>query len=404
MLRKVFKLNLSLQLLAVVFAALFFGNALSETTQAFFYAVSVSLKNILLFILPAVIFSCLFSCLLTFRGRRAVGFMLILFAIVCLSNYLSTLIAYGTGALKLIHIEALGAHNASSIPELLPLWQLTLPEWLSNDNALYLGFGLGAFFSFYPNTLAYRFSIQARQAVTVFLEKAFIPILPLFALGFILKMQHDGFLAQLVQSYLSLMLIIVLAYIIYLGFIFLLAANFNPKQWFTYIKNVFPVALMGFSTMSSLATMPVTLRAAEKNTGNIDIARAVIPATVNVHMVGVSLGIPLMALTLLLSFGHEYPSFATYCQFAVYFVLTQFAVAGVPGGAILVLLPLLETHLGFNSEMSVLITALYILFDPVVTTTNVIGNSALVIMVSKLFRFLTGKTTESAIAEEISSI
>ncbi len=321
--------------------------------------------------------------------------MLGLLVIVCISNYLSTLIAYGISSLELVVLDLSTIGNASSTQELQPLWTLELPNWIPNDYALYLGLGLGGIFAFFPTPRILRFSAWARHSVTLFLEKGFIPVLPLFALGFILKMQYDGTLAQIIESYLLLLFIIVGIYVAYLLFLFGLAANFKLKAWLTYLKNIFPVALMGFSTMSSLATMPITLNAAEKNTGALDISRAVIPATVNIHMIGVSIAIPLMALTILLGYGHPLPSFSTYCLFALNFMIAQLAVAAVPGGAILVMLPTLETHLGFTGEMSALITALYILFDPAVTISNVLGNSALVIFISKWFKGFT--TTEATV-------
>jgi len=388
------KINLSVQLISVFAFALLFGSWLPETVQSSCYAISLTLKSILLFILPVVIFSCLFSCLLTFKGKKAIGFMLALLAIVSISNYLATLIAYGISSLELVALNLNTIDNAVPIQELQPLWHFELPSWIPNDYALYLGFGLGAIFAFFPTPRILRISAWARHSVTLFLEKGFIPVLPLFALGFILKMQYDGTLAQIIESYLLLLFIIVGIYVVYLLFLFGLAANFKLKAWLTYLKNIFPVALMGFSTMSSLATMPITLNAAEKNTGAIDISRAVIPATVNIHMIGVSIAIPLMALTILLGYGHPLPSFSTYCLFALNFVIAQLAVAAVPGGAILVMLPTLETHLGFTGEMSALVTALYILFDPAVTISNVLGNSALVIFISKWFKgFTTTDTT-----------
>ena len=65
-----------------------------------------------------------------------------------------------------------------------------------------------------------------------------------------------------------------------------------------------------------------------------------------------------------------------YLIFASYFVLAKFSVAAVPGGGILVMLPILESYLGFDSGMLSLITALYILFDPIITCANVFGNGA----------------------------
>lgn len=386
------KINLSVKLISIFVFALLFGSILPETVQSFCYAISLTLKSILLFVLPIVIFSCLFSCLLTFRGKKAIGFMVGLFLIVCVSNYVSTMIAYCISSLQLVALNLNPADNTLVVNELQPLWHFELPSWIPNDYALYLGFGFGAIFAFFPTPRILRYSAHARRAVTLFLEKGFIPVLPLFALGFILKMQYDGTLSKIIESYLLLLIIIVGIYTVYLLFLFGLASNFKLKRWLEYLKNIFPVALMGFSTMSSLATMPVTLNAAEKNTGAIDISRAVIPATVNIHMIGVSIAIPLMALTILLGYGQELPNFSTYCLFALNFVIAQLAVAAVPGGAILVMLPTLESQLGFTGEMSALITALYILFDPAVTISNVLGNSALVIFVSKWFKGFTTTT------------
>ena len=91
-----------------------------------------------------------------------------------------------------------------------------------------------------------------------------------------------------------------------------------------------------------------------------------------------------MALAILLSFGGDLPSFSDYLIFASFFVLAKFAVAAVPGGGILVMLPILEKYLGFSGEMLSLITMLYMMFDPVLTASNVMGNGSFVMLISKL--------------------
>ena len=89
---------------------------------------------------------------------------------------------------------------------------------------------------------------------------------------------------------------------------------------------------------------------------------------------------------------------AFFTWFAFYFVLMQFAAAGAPGCGILLMIPLLENYLGFTGEMSALITTLYILFDSAETSANVLGNSVLVIMISKIYKYksnlkITGNRT-----------
>jgi Na+/H+-dicarboxylate symporter len=86
----------------------------------------------------------------------------------------------------------------------------------------------------------------------------------------------------------------------------------------------------------------------------------VIPATVNIHLIGDCFAIPILAFAIIKSFGLIEPSFWAIRYFALYFVLAKFSVAAVPGGGIYVMLPILESQLGFSGQMSTIITALYI--------------------------------------------
>ena len=54
------------------------------------------------------------------------------------------------------------------------------------------------------------------------------------------------------------------------------------------------------------------------------------------------------------------------------------------------MLPILEQYLEFNSDMLSLITALYILFDPIITSANVLGNGTF----AKIIDIITPKITE----------
>jgi Na+/H+-dicarboxylate symporter len=93
----------------------------------------------------------------------------------------------------------------------------------------------------------------------------------------------------------------------------------------------------------------------------------------------------------MLALGLPIPNSTQYSLFAVHFVLAKFGVAAVPGGGILVMLPILQTYLNFNGEMLGLITALYVLFDPIITACNVAGNGAMAIIFDKMTKTFNGK-------------
>ena len=89
-------------------------------------------------------------------------------------------------------------------------------------------------------------------------------------------------------------------------------------------------------------------------------------------------------MALLHTFGLPVPTAIEFLPFALAFVLAKFSVAAIPGGGILVMLPLLESYFAFTPEMASLITAFYILFDPLITAANITGNGALSLILHRL--------------------
>lgn len=383
---KIPKINLTIQLLLVIFGSLFFGQYLPLAYKSFFLAVSQSLKEGLLFCLPVIIFVCLFSSMVSNQGR-AFRFVCYLLVTVCLSNFLSIMASYGIGLVGLSFVSLAPEQNTASLSVLEPLWTLHFPTLISNEKALILGLGLGLLFSFLPYEKPAKLAGKANHYVTLFLKKLFIPVLPLFALGFILKMDHEGILQRVLNSYGPIIVLMVLGTLAYVILMFGVAANFKPSVWLGYIKNVIPAGILGFSTMSSLATMPVTISAAEKNTQQPELARAIIPATVNIHLIGDSVAIPILAMAVMLTFGHQLPTFVQYVLFAQMFMVAKFAVPAVPCGTIWILLPIFEKYFGFSAEMSAFMGAIFILFDPFITMGNVLGNSAFVVIFTRLLQW-----------------
>jgi Na+/H+-dicarboxylate symporter len=328
-----------------------------------------------------VIFAFVFNSLTQMR-ERALSFLVILLPMVCLSNFLSTNISFVLGRF-LMTSQRLDL--SSSMDALLPFWQFQLPRPISNDIALGAGILLGVGISFFRPGMAEKGARFLMDITMYALKRLLLPIMPLFILGFSLKLAHDQVLGVICQHYLKIGLLLVGVLISYLVLIYGVATRFRPSLWKSALKNMAPAAITGLSTMSSAASLPLMILGAEKNVAQPEVVRGVIPATVNIHLMGDCFAIPLFALALLGSFGQGFPSYETYLIFALYFVMAKFAVAAVPGGGILVMLPILEKHLGFTPEMLSLITVLYITFDPLITSTNVLGNGAFAMIFSRTF-------------------
>jgi Na+/H+-dicarboxylate symporters len=162
--------------------------------------------------------------------------------------------------------------------------------------------------------------------------------------------------------------------------------NFKTKVWVNNLKNMIPPFITGFSTLSSAATMPFTLIATHKNVKDPDIVNFVIPSTVNFHLIGDCIAMPIFSMAIMLSFGYTLPSLNEYFIFSIYYMLARFSVAAIPGGGAIVIWPLLKGQFGFTGDMLALIQTLNLMFDPMITAMNVMGNGVFAILFDKLYR------------------
>jgi len=290
---------------------------------------------------------------------------------------------------------------SSNIPKLEPLWEINIPRLISNEPAMVAGMVAGAVFALYPNKFAEKYAKKLNQLSMFVLRRLFIPILPIFILGFVFKLEHEKLLGTILSKYLNVFLIIVSSQILYTCFMYFMASNFSPKRMFQYITNILPATITGMSTISSAATMPVTIMCTEKNLNNLSMARTIIPATANIHTLGSAFGITILALGTMSAFGLPLPKLEVFGIFALYYAIAKFAVCGIPGGVVIVVAPLLETYLGFSSEMIGLITALYILFDPFGTATNVTCNGAFAIIFNRVYKFFGKSVAEREVISTV---
>ncbi len=348
--------------------------------QKLLFAVSLTIKSGIVFLLPFIIFGLLFKTMVKL-AKQATFIIIFILLMVCTSNAMTTFLSHyvGMGVFQ-FNMTLLAPQSATG---LLPLWTLNLPKLIANDKAMLAGIGLGIILGNFFPALSQSVANKLDAIINKFLS-LIIYVIPVFIAGFVVKLQCDGAMVTLAKDYTKIFSIIALSQFSYIFFLYFTANRFQFKDTIQSIKNMLPAVMAGFSTMSSAAAMPFTIAGVKRNTQNKDFASSIIPVTVNIHLVGDCIAIPILAYAVMKSFGVHEPALMTYLIFVCYFVLAKFSVAAIPGGGILVMLPILETYLGFNAEMLSLITALYILFDPVITSANVLGNGAFALLIDKL--------------------
>ena len=378
------KYKLPLILICILLSVVIFGKSIPTEIKSFFYALSLTMKNILILILPFIIFSFLFNSLIALKDK-ALNFVVMLLLMVFLSNFLAIFVGYGitTHAIPYLHVNLINQNSNLVLPS---LWQTNISKIISNEIAIIFGIIVGLIFAFKPNDKVTELAKKISHLSSIFLKEVFLPILPIFILGFLFKLEFENVLQKLFGIYAVILFVIIATQWTYLSILYYIVSSFKANLTLTYFKNIMPATITGFSTISSAATMPVTIVATEKNIHNSNFAKLIISATANIHTIGSAIGITTLALATLNVCGKPMPGITVFTVFALYYALAKFGVAGIPGGVLIVVTPLLETYLGFSAEMIGLITAIYLLFDPFGTAANVTGNGAFAIYFNKIYK------------------
>lgn len=384
------KFKLPLILIAILIFPMFFGEHIPLYIKSFSYAVSLVMKSFLVMVLPFIVFSFLFHSLISL-GSGALFFVLLLLFMVATSNFIAIMFGYTVGANALPLFEFTLYDLSSQSDSLEASIDFRFPSFISNEPALVAGILMGLLFGFKPNELSSSLARKLNHYCITFLKKGFLPVLPIFIMGFVFKLEHEQILNKIWEVYTPVLLLIVSTQIVYITFCYLIASNLQLKKMVEYIKNIIPATITGFSTISSAATMPITIIGTEKNLGDIAMARTIISATANIHTLGSAIGLTILVLSTMIAFGLGVPSIEQFFKFAVFYTIAKFAVAGIPGGVVIVVSPLLEAYLGFVPEMIGLITAIYMLFDPFGTATNVTCNGAFAIVFNKIYKRFNGE-------------
>ena len=151
-----------------------------------------------------------------------------------------------------------------------------------------------------------------------------------------------------------------------------------------------PAYFTALGTQSSAATIPGTLEQTKKNGVSADIAGFVIPLCATIHLSGSTLKIVACALALIMMQGMPF-GFPLFAGFIFMLGITMVAAPGVPGGAIMAALGILQSMLGFDESAQALMIALYIAMDSFGTACNVTGDGAIALIIDKVMGKGTGK-------------
>ncbi|PSW07266.1 dicarboxylate/amino acid:cation symporter [Photobacterium lipolyticum] len=313
-------------------------------------------------------------------------------------SYMSTL---GAGILAFLVAKSLFPillDGAGQLPEaktaLAPFLALQIPPIMNIMTALTIAFIFGLGISSMGSEHLKKLSDQGRDIIELFLNKVIIPALPFYIAGVFADMTVKGTVFATLQTF-SLVLIAVIAmHWVWLTFQFVTTGIAIQQSPLKILRTMMPAYFTAVGTMSSAATVPVTLQQTKRNGVSSSIANFVVPLCANIHMSGSVISIASVAVAVILMTGAgPVPSLLEALPFIAMLGITMVAAPGAPGGAVMASVGLLGSMLGFTEEMIALQIVLHLAQDSFGTACNVTGDGVIALLIDKM-------SAETADAEE----
>jgi len=278
------------------------------------------------------------------------------------------------------------AENGLSAGEqLVPYFTLDFSPLFGVMPALVLAFVLGLGLTIINNGDVLKQALLGfREIVNKTISGVIIPLLPLFIFGIFMKMAAEGHVVQVMGVFVKIVILIFILTVILLVFQFSVAGLVARRNPFTMLRTMLTAYVTALGTQSSAATIPVTLRQTISLGIDPRIAGSVIPLCATVHLSGSMLKITACALAVMIMMNIPVDP-AVFVGFIFLLAITMIAAPGVPGGAIMAAIGVLQSVLGFDPEATGLMISLYIAMDSFGTACNVTGDGAIAVIVDKMY-------------------
>ncbi|MBR4649775.1 MAG: dicarboxylate/amino acid:cation symporter [Bacteroidaceae bacterium] len=381
------KLPLLVKVLVAIMLGVLLGHVMPDFGVRLMNTFCGLFDQLLKFFIPLIIVGLVTPAIADVGGRA--GRMLLLTVVLAYAfTVLSGLFAYGfSTALFPSALPSTGAAmfglQSSVANEYAPFFTIAVPPLMDVMTALVLSFSLGLGMAVLRGSVLKRGFDELSAIITMVIGRVIIPLLPPYIFGIFLNMAAVGQVASVLTAFVAIVAIIFVMTVVLLLLQYAVAGIVTRRNPLRLLRTMLPAYFTALGTSSSAATIPVTLRQTVQNGVAPSVAGFTVPLCATIHLSGSTLKITSCAVALMLMQGVAF-DFAQMLGFVMMLGVTMVAAPGVPGGAIMAALGVLEGVLGFSSAQQTLMITLYIAMDSFGTACNVTGDGAIALIINRM--------------------
>ena len=259
-----------------------------------------------------------------------------------------------------------------------------MPAIMGVMSALILAFVLGLGIAVTKSEGLKKIFDEFQAIISKVIASIIIPLLPFHVMGIFCNLTYAGTVVMIMSTFAKVFAVVIVLHCVMIVLQYVLAGALGKKNPIVCIKNMLPAYATAIGTQSSAATIPVTNAQTKLNGVSAEIADFVVPLCATIHLSGSTITLTCCSMAIMMLSGMTC-GFGTMFPFILMLGVTMVAAPGVPGGAVMAALGLLESMLGFNEVQLSLMIALYLAQDSFGTACNVTGDGAIAIIVDALF-------------------
>lgn len=379
------RIPLLLRILIAIALGIALGFVMPEVGVRVFNTFNSVFAQLLNFLIPLIIVGLVTSAIADV-GRGAGKMLAITAGTAYLATVLSGLFSYGCSvSLFPSLIETGTSQLLSSEGDKFPaFFTIEIPAVMSVMSALVSSFLLGLGIAAFGAKVLKQGFDEFKDIVTLAISKVIIPLLPFYIFGLFLDMTASGSVGAVLMAFLQVIIVIFILTAILLIIQYSIAGIVTRRNPIKLLTTMLPAYFTALGTSSSAATIPITLQQTIKNGVSEGVAGFVVPLCATIHLSGSTLKIVACALAIMLIEGIAF-DFPLMLGFILMLGVTMVAAPGVPGGAIMAALGILDSILGFTSEQQAMMITLYIAMDSFGTACNVTGDGAIALILNRYF-------------------
>ncbi|MDU2558746.1 MULTISPECIES: dicarboxylate/amino acid:cation symporter [Anaerococcus] len=379
--KKSFLNSLLFKLVIAIAIGIFLGNIANEGAIQVISTIKNILSNLINYIVPIIILAFITPAIVSLN--ESAGKVLSLTLIICyLSSVGAALFSFIAGTAIIPHLNIVSATEAGKkIPEIL--FQMDIPSIMPVMTALVTAilFGLAVIWTkseTWANLLR-----EFNNMVLEIVNRVIIKVLPFYIATTFAELSYEGVILSQFPVFLKVIAIVILGHYIWLALLYALGGIFSKTNPMEVLKYYPPAYVTALGTMSSAATLSVSLQCSRKSkTLDPKIRDFVVSLCSNTHLCGSVLTETFFVMVVSQVLYGSLPSTGNMILFILLLGIFAIGAPGVPGGTVMASLGLITSILGFDATGTALILSIFALQDSFGTACNITGDGAIALMVT----------------------